>query len=114
MVPHEKESPDFIYDQATERQAVRGNKTRRDVPEKAPNRLLDATWNLTIIGVQKRTDDDLARWADKRNRSTGGLFTEYPRHGGSQSPHPRQLKPSLSSVEGQTPHPAAALHNHGQ
>jgi hypothetical protein len=43
MVPHEKESPDFIYDQATERQAVRGNKTRRDVPEKAPNRLLDAT-----------------------------------------------------------------------
>ncbi|MEJ2620015.1 MAG: endonuclease/exonuclease/phosphatase family protein [Candidatus Thiodiazotropha sp.] len=64
MVPHEKENPDFSYDLATERQALRGNKTRREIPHKAPNRLLAATWNLTNFGVQKRTDDDLALMAE--------------------------------------------------
>jgi hypothetical protein len=74
MIPHEKESPDFTYDLATERQALRGNKTRRHIPDKAPCRLLAATWNLTNFGVQLRTDDDLA---DKRSRSTGGVMGNW-------------------------------------
>ncbi|MBV2123205.1 MAG: endonuclease/exonuclease/phosphatase family protein [Candidatus Thiodiazotropha sp. (ex Ctena orbiculata)] len=64
MIPHEKESPDFIYNLANERQALRGNKARRGIPDRAPNRLLAATWNLTNFGVQQRTNDDLALMAE--------------------------------------------------
>ena len=64
MVPHEKESPEFTYNLATERQALRVTKTLRGIPDKAPNRLLAATWNLTNFGVQKRSSDDLALMAE--------------------------------------------------
>ena len=64
MVPHGKESPTFTYDLATERQALRSTKAHRNVPDKADNRLLAATWNLANFGVQKRTDDDLALMAE--------------------------------------------------
>ncbi|MCU7844885.1 MAG: endonuclease/exonuclease/phosphatase family protein [Candidatus Thiodiazotropha sp. (ex Monitilora ramsayi)] len=64
MVPHEKEHPPFTYDLATERQALLATKAHRGVPDKASNRLLAATWNLTNFGVQQRTDDDLALMAE--------------------------------------------------
>ena len=64
MVPHEKEKPTFKYTLATERQALSETKALRGIPNKAANRLLAATWNLTNFGAQKRTDDDLALMAE--------------------------------------------------
>ena len=64
MVPHDRENPPFTYSLATERQALRSTKVLRGVPQKAANKLLTATWNLTNFGVQIRTDDDLALMAE--------------------------------------------------
>ncbi|AKH21929.1 endonuclease/exonuclease/phosphatase family protein [Sedimenticola thiotaurini] len=64
MVPHEQESPLFIYRLATERQALLSTKASRGIPSKAADRLLVATWNLTNFGLQQRTDDDLALMAE--------------------------------------------------
>ena len=64
MVPHEQENPIFQYTLATERQALLTTKALRNIPPKAPGRLLAATWNLTNFGVQNRTDDDLALMAE--------------------------------------------------
>ncbi|WP_321528556.1 endonuclease/exonuclease/phosphatase family protein [Sedimenticola selenatireducens] len=64
MVPHNQEHPAFIYAVETERQALVSTKALRGVPQKASNRLLTATWNLTNFGLQKRTDGDLALMAE--------------------------------------------------
>jgi len=64
MVPHEQENPVFHYTLATERQALLATKALRNVPQKAPGRLIAATWNLTNFGIQKRSDDDLALMAE--------------------------------------------------
>src|SRR5215207_3735284 len=64
MVPHAQENPVFAYVLAEERQALLQTKTLRNVPPKAANKLLAATWNLTNFGVQNRTDDDLALMAE--------------------------------------------------
>lgn len=64
MVPHDQEDPIFTYALATERQAMLSTKALRGVPQKANNRLLIATWNLTNFGVQVRTNDDLALMAE--------------------------------------------------
>ena len=64
MVPHKQEHPAFIYAVETERQALVSTKVLRGVPQKASNRLLTATWNLTNFGLQKRTDGDLALMAE--------------------------------------------------
>lgn len=64
MVPHDQENPIFTYDRATERQALLATKAHRAVPDRAADKLLVATWNLTNFGVQARTDDDLALMAE--------------------------------------------------
>ena len=64
MIPHAPESPTFLYDLDTERQALLATKLHRSVPQKAANKLLAATWNFTNFGVQNRTDDDLALMAE--------------------------------------------------
>jgi hypothetical protein len=64
VVPHPKEVPTFQYSLADEVLALRATKAHRGVPDKAPNRMLTATWNLTNFGIQARTDDDLALMAE--------------------------------------------------
>lgn len=64
MVPHDQENPVFTYALATERQALLSTKALRGVPRKAANKLLTATWNLTNLGLQGRTDDDFALMAE--------------------------------------------------
>ncbi len=64
MVPHEQEQPRFAYAAATERQALLATKMLRGIPQKADDRLLAATWNLTNFGLQERTDDDIALMAE--------------------------------------------------
>lgn len=60
MVPHKQENPSFTYDLQTERQALLATKTLRGIPQKAVDKLLTATWNLTNFGLQNRTDDDFS------------------------------------------------------
>lgn len=51
----------YTYDLGTEVQALRRyerTKPGRDIPDKAPNRLLVATWNVANLGVQKRRERD--------------------------------------------------------
>lgn len=64
MVPHDRENPVFTYSLATERQALLTTKTLRVVPDKAENKLLAATWNLTNFGIQDRSDNDFALMAE--------------------------------------------------
>jgi endonuclease/exonuclease/phosphatase family metal-dependent hydrolase len=64
MIPHEKENPSFSYTLETERQALLATKAHRGIPQKAVDKLLTATWNLTNFGVQIRTDDDCAVMAE--------------------------------------------------
>ena len=64
MVPHDKETPTFTYDLATERDALRATKRHRKIPAKTASKVLTATWNLTNFGFQKRTDNDLALMAE--------------------------------------------------
>ncbi len=64
MVPHEQENPPFAYVLADARQALLATKTLRNIPQRAANKLLTATWNLTNFGVQNRTEDDLALMAE--------------------------------------------------
>jgi hypothetical protein len=60
MVPHEQENPSFTYDLETERQALLATKTLRGIPQKAVDKMLTATWNLTNFGLQNRADDDFS------------------------------------------------------
>ena len=64
MVPHVQENPSFTYDPQTERQALLATKTQRGLPQKAADKLLTATWNLTNFGLQNRTDDDFSLMAE--------------------------------------------------
>ncbi|HEX9389380.1 MAG TPA: endonuclease/exonuclease/phosphatase family protein [Anaerolineales bacterium] len=64
MVPHEQENPPFAFVLADERQALLATRTLRNIPQRAANKLLTATWNLTNFGVQNRTEDDLALMAE--------------------------------------------------
>lgn len=64
MVPHDQENPLFTYSLTTERQVLLSTKDLRNVPHKAANKLLAATWNLTNFGLQSRTDDDFALMAE--------------------------------------------------
>jgi len=64
MIPHKKENPSFTYTLGTERQVLLATKTHRGIPQKAVDKLLTATWNLTNFGLQKRTDDDCALMAE--------------------------------------------------
>lgn len=67
MIPHDQENPIFSYSLATERQALLATKSLRNIPQKASNKLLTATWNLTNFGIQNRTDDDIALMAEVIN-----------------------------------------------
>ena len=64
MVPHVQENPSFTYDLNTERQALLATKSQRGLPQKAADKLLTATWNLTNFGLQNRTDDDFSLMAE--------------------------------------------------
>jgi len=64
MVPHDRENPVFTYSLATERQALLTTKTLCVVPDKAENKVLAATWNLTNFGIQDRSDNDFALMAE--------------------------------------------------
>ncbi len=64
MVPHKKETPRFSYTFSTERNALRSTKALRNIPDKSPNKLLAATWNLTNFGDQKRTSNDFKLMAE--------------------------------------------------
>lgn len=64
MVPHKREDPVFNYSLTTERQALLTTKALRNIPQKAPGKLIAATWNLTNFGIQQRSDDDLALMAE--------------------------------------------------
>lgn len=64
MVPHKKENPVFQYQLDNELQALRATRDHRGIPQKQPNTLLAATWNLTNFGLQERTDDDFSLMAE--------------------------------------------------
>lgn len=64
MVPHGQETPPFNYDFAVEKQAFLTNKAHRNIPQKSPNTLLVATWNLTNFGIQDRSNTDIALMAE--------------------------------------------------
>lgn len=64
MVPHEAEHPPFSYELADELANLRAHKAKRGVPDKSSGALLAATWNLTNLGLQKRTPDDLRLMAE--------------------------------------------------
>ncbi len=59
MAEFEKPKVDYAYDLATERKALRELKVKRGIPEKTPDTLLIATWNLANFGAQDRRDDDI-------------------------------------------------------
>lgn len=67
MVPHEKPDPPFMYDVNQEINAIityRDTKEDRQIPDKSPNNLLVATWNLTNFGLQERSDSDYQLMAE--------------------------------------------------
>ena len=64
MIPHGKETPEFTYDFATERKALRATKAHRNIPAKDKQKLLAATWNLTNFGAQERTENDIKLMAE--------------------------------------------------
>lgn len=64
MIGHDKPRPAFTYSLATQRNALRRQKQVRSVPDRTSNKLLVATWNLTNLGVQNRSDNDLKLMAE--------------------------------------------------
>lgn len=62
MPPFPKPSFDYDYDLDTQIETLRHHASSavRDVPAKASDRLLLATWNIANLGVQERTSDDYA------------------------------------------------------
>jgi endonuclease/exonuclease/phosphatase family metal-dependent hydrolase len=61
MPPFKKPTVRYSYDVSSELRALRAyerTKEGRDIPDKAANRLLLATWNIANLGVQERTDAD--------------------------------------------------------
>jgi endonuclease/exonuclease/phosphatase family metal-dependent hydrolase len=67
MVAFPKPSVIFNYNPADEIAALRAYEqtaTGRDIPDKAPDRLLLASWNIANLGVQERRDEDYHLIAD--------------------------------------------------
>jgi endonuclease/exonuclease/phosphatase family metal-dependent hydrolase len=66
MVAHDKPTFAFAVDLDKELKALRTYKKKpgREIPDKAADKLLVATWNLTNFGVQKRTEDHLKLMAE--------------------------------------------------
>ena len=64
MAEFEKPKVDYAYDVVTERKALQELKVKRGIPEKTPNTLLIATWNLANFGAQDRRDDDIKLMAE--------------------------------------------------
>jgi hypothetical protein len=61
MVSHEKPDPEFVYNLEKEIQSLqyhRDFERDRSIPKKSSKNLLVATWNLTSLGLQDRTDND--------------------------------------------------------
>ena len=58
MPPFPKPRFDYPYDVAAELAALRAHRQLRDIPAKAPGKLLLATWNIANLGVQERRDSD--------------------------------------------------------
>jgi endonuclease/exonuclease/phosphatase family metal-dependent hydrolase len=54
--PRPKWDADFPIDVAKELTALRAHAEERGVPQRSPDRLLLATWNIANLGVQKRDD----------------------------------------------------------
>ena len=54
--PRPKWDADFPIDVAQELTALRAHAEERGVPQRSPDRLLLATWNIANLGVQKRDD----------------------------------------------------------
>ncbi len=60
MIPHKQpEKTDFVFNVNEEKAALDLHATSREIPAKADNKLLIATWNLTNFGLQKRRMDHL-------------------------------------------------------
>lgn len=67
MPPFPKPRFDYAYDVAHELAALRAyrrDEPGRQLPKKASDRLLLATWNIANLGVQDRLDDDYALMAE--------------------------------------------------
>lgn len=64
MPPFEKPAFPFAFDLQEESQALRAHKQTRQIPNKAPNKLLVATWNIANFGQQIRNNDHLALIAE--------------------------------------------------
>src|SRR6185503_18656917 len=67
MPPFPKPRFDYVYDLAHERAALRAyrrDKPGRQIPAKAKDALLVATWNIANLGVQDRLDSDYALIAE--------------------------------------------------
>ena len=67
MPPFPKPRFDYAYDLDNELAALRAyrrEKPGRQIPRKARDRLLLATWNIANLGVQDRLDDDYALMAE--------------------------------------------------
>lgn len=67
MVPHKKPNPSFDYNFEKEVNALRkyrDSKQDRSIPAKSSQNLLVATWNLTNMGLQERTDNDYRLMAE--------------------------------------------------
>jgi hypothetical protein len=67
MPPFPKPRFDYSYDPAHERTALRAyrrDKPGRQIPAKATDTLLVATWNIANLGVQDRLDSDYALIAE--------------------------------------------------
>lgn len=58
MPPFPKPDTDWDYDLDTELVALRAHRELREVPERAPDHLLLATWNIANFGVQERREKD--------------------------------------------------------
>jgi len=67
MVPHKKPNPPHVYDLENELIALRNyrdSKQDRSIPAKSAQNLIVATWNLTNMGLQERTDNDYQLMAE--------------------------------------------------
>jgi len=67
MVPHKKPNPPYEYDLEKELISLRNyrdSKQDRSIPAKSAQNLLVATWNLTNMGLQERTDNDYQLMAE--------------------------------------------------
>ncbi|MCK6552678.1 endonuclease/exonuclease/phosphatase family protein [Myxococcota bacterium] len=59
-IPFPRPRPPHRYDLASEKRAISRHFERRQVPRTSPGSILVATWNLANLGVQARTEADLA------------------------------------------------------